>query len=540
MSRTAPHEWGVRAIVTAPKARAPEPQTRFHGDVTLLRSRDAVSVRPGSAAPGRLLAWLCLAVVVVRGTYVLQPLRSDEAGYLYIARQAHLGGEFLYGDYYVDRPPLLMALFEVAALSDWDATIRVMTIPFALVFVLAAARAAFHVGGEVGTRWGAVVAAGFVCTPAMAADQADGELFAAVLVMAAIALALEAWRATTPGGRLGAAYTAGLLAGAAPLAKQNFLDALLFVGVLVVATTWRDRRLDLRGLTVGVAATVGALTPHVLLWLWALAAGIEPLSLWRDLAVFRGEAFGVIWAGSMEAPLRRAATLVALGLVSGVLLVLVLWFRHVGLRPATWTPLEWAVGATSGFGLAALVAGGSYWPHYLLQLAPVGVLAVAAVVGRPVPAARPMRAVARLAAGSAVVGVVLVGVVYATTPWVWFQQRTGEWLAASGHAGDTAVVLYGNAAVLETADMRSPYPHLWSLPMRTLDPEQARLRAVLSGPEAPVWLVGIDPVNAWDIDRDGLLRDLLDARYRVVDEVCGFPVWLRDDVRRRPAPQPSC
>lgn len=494
----------------------------------------------GRWTPTRLLGSLCLAVVLIRGSYVLQPLRSDEAGYLYIARQARLGGEFLYGDYYVDRPPLLMAIFKVAALTEWDPMIRVLTIPFALVFVLAAARAAFHVGGDVGARWGAIVAAAFICTPAMAADQADGELFATVSVMVGLTLALESWAATSHGRRLAIAYAAGAFAGAAPLVKQNFLDALLFIGVLVAARVARDRGLDGAGLAVGVAGAVGAVTPHLLLWQWAVASSVEPLSLWRDLALFRGEAFGVIWSGSLEAPLLRAAALLVLGLVSGILVLALLWFRHVGVRVLGWTPLEWAISATMGFGMAAIVAGGSYWPHYLLQLAPVGVLAVAAVVDQQLRAARAMRAATRFTAGSAAVGAVGFALLYAVTPWVWFQQRTGEWLAASGRAGDTAIVLYGHAAVLEAADMSSPYPHLWSLPMRTLDPDLSRLRATLSGPSSPVWVVELVSPNSWKIDDAGLLRDLLDQRYRVVGEACGFPVWLRDDVVRRPAPAPDC
>lgn len=496
-------------------------------------------MRRGELTPTRLLLWLCLVVVLVRGTYVLQPLRSDEAGYLYIARQWHFGGEFLYGDFYVDRPPLLIAIFKAAALSGWDPMVRVLTIPFALVFVVAAARAAFHVGGEVGVRWGAVVAAAFMCSPAMAADQADGELFASAFVMVGLALAVEAWRATTGAGRVGLAFAAGVVSGAAPLVKQNFLDALLFIAVLVLARAARDRGLDSRGLTLIGVGALGAVTPHLLLWLWASAVGIEPVSLWRDIAAFRGEAFAVIWAHSMDAPLRRAALLLVLGLASGVLLVVVAWFRRVGLRVRRWTPLEWAISATMAFGLVAIVGGGSYWPHYLLQLAPVSVLAVAAVMGQPARA-RPMRSAAYVAGGAAVVGSVLAVMIYATVPWVWFQQRTGEWLADSSSPRDTAVVLYGNAAVLEAADLRSPYPHLWSLPMRTLDPGQARLRATLSGPASPEWVVGVNPLNSWRIDDAGLLRDMLGERYRVVAEVCGFPVWLRADVSRRSAPEPRC
>jgi hypothetical protein len=76
--------------------------------------------------------------------------------------------------------------------------------------------------------------------------------------------------------------------------------------------------------------------------------------------------------------------------------------------------------------------------------------------------------------------------------------------------------------------------------MRTLDPDQARLRETLSGGSAPVWVVEMNPVNSWKIDDARRLRDLLDGRYRVVSEVCGFPVWLRSDVVRRPASAPDC
>ena len=71
---------------------------------------------PGSPAL-RFLVPLCVVVAVVRVTYVLRPLRNDEGGYLLVARQWHSGGEFLYGDYFVDRPPLLLLVFRAAALT---------------------------------------------------------------------------------------------------------------------------------------------------------------------------------------------------------------------------------------------------------------------------------------------------------------------------------------------------------------------------------------------------------------------------------------
>ena len=88
--------------------------------------------------------------------------------------------------------------------------------------------------------------------------------------------------------------------------------------------------------------------------------------------------------------------------------------------------------------------------------------------------------------------------------------------------------------------MTSPYPHLWSAALRTLDPERSRLRATLAGPRAPAWIVQINGFDAWDIDDGSRLRDLVRREYHVVAEVCGYRVWLRQDLTRElPAP-PRC
>ncbi|MFP5370786.1 MAG: hypothetical protein ACLGI3_08565, partial [Actinomycetes bacterium] len=131
-------------------------------------------------------------------------------------------------------------------------------------------------------------------------------------------------------------------------------------------------------------------------------------------------------------------------------------------------------------------------------------------------------------------------VVHATDPSAWYTQRIGEWLAGSKAPGDTGFVVYGLPSVLEAADMPSPYPHVWSAAMRTVDPDQDRLRATLAGPQAPEWIVRINGFDAWDIDDGSRLRDLVEQRYRVVAEVCSHQVWLRQDVTRDLAARPRC
>jgi hypothetical protein len=141
---------------------------------------------------------------------------------------------------------------------------------------------------------------------------------------------------------------------------------------------------------------------------------------------------------------------------------------------------------------------------------------------------------------AAAVTTIAAVVVHASVPEVWYSQRIGEWLADAKTPGDTAFVAYGHAGVLETADLPSPYPHLWSVPMRTFDPEQDRLRDTLAGPRAPAWIVQVNGLNSWGIDDGSRLRTLLHDRYRVVVEICGQPVWLRQDLTRELPPPPPC
>ncbi len=477
-----------------------------------------------------------LVVVAVRLVYVGQPLRSDEGGYLLAARHWRSGGEFLYGDYHVDRPPLLMALFRLAAQVGDDRAIRVLAIPFAVLLVVASARAASLAAGPRAAAWAALAAGAFAVSPAVAADQADGELFAAPLVAASIALSLDGWRRARRSARLVLALGSGVLAATATLVKQNFLEGFVFVAVLLAAEVLRHRRVTRRVGEVLAGVAGGAMIPHLAVLAWASATGVGGTEVWTELAAFRQQAFSVIWDGHVEAPLRRAAVLVVLALVSGLAGLVWAWFA----RGRDATPESRAVTGCLAFGVVAVAAGGSYWSHYLLQLAPAVALATGIGATRDRDRGRAARRWTAVAAGSALVGALGSVIVYAAVPAPWFQQRIGEWLAASSRPGDSAVVAYGNPSILEAADLPSPYPYLWSLPMRTLDPEQSRLRAVLAGPDAPTWFVVVTPLDSWGIDVDGRLAALLELRYDVAAVVCGHEVLLRQDVAREPAPLPVC
>jgi 4-amino-4-deoxy-L-arabinose transferase-like glycosyltransferase len=479
-------------------------------------------------------------VVLVRATFVLRPLRNDEGGYLLAARQWHTGGEFMYGDYFVDRPPLLMLIFKLASLAEWDQAIRVVAIPFVLLFVVAGWRAGTLLGGPTGGRWAAVVAAGFMCSPALAAEQADGELFGAAVVMAALALGLSAWHADSARRRFWWAVAAGAAATSAPLVKQSLLEGVLLIAGLALLGWWSrdaDRR---RAHLVAGGGLLGALIPVALFVLWLAVAGIGPGDAWHELVGSRGVAFDAIWATSPDDSLRRAGQLLVLGTVTGLLPVVLTWLLTARRGTRQGTADGKVVSLLLVVGIVGIASGGAYWPPYLLQLAPAAVLAVGTLAPSLTTPGAWMRRFSRMVAAVALLGAVVSGVAYATVPSLWSSQRIGEWLADSKAAGDTGFVAYGLPSVLETADMRSPYPHLWSAALRSEDPEQVRLRDTLAGPAAPEWIVQINGLNAWGIDDDGRLRDLVDQRYRVVAEICGERVWLRQDVTRELAAPPRC
>jgi hypothetical protein len=493
-----------------------------------------------STSTAGFLVLVCFVTVMVRLAYVWMPLRSDEAGYLLAARHwAPETGRFVYGDYHVDRPPLLMGIYRFAALWESDAAVRVLTIPFVVVGVLALARAGMLLAGRTGARCAAAVGAALLCSPVLAGDQADGELFAAVFVAGSVAATLQAWNAQRPSVLAQFAVLAGALAASATLVKQNFADGFLFACVLLLAHGLRQRQIP-RALAVAAGGAIGAAAVIAVVAGWALTAEIDLARTWFDLVEFRGDALRVLSQGSLEAPAARAARLLLFAVISMVAPIAWVWVRWLQSRQWQVDPEHWALTVLLGYALWSMALGGSFWPHYLLQMAPPVALAAGMVAASSGPAGMLMRRLARTAVTSALGCWAVMIAVYALVPLVWFPQHIGHWVRASSGPNDTVFVAYGYPSVLESADLPSPYPYLWSLPMRTLDPELRQLRQTLSGPDAPTWVVRINSLNSWEIDSSGRLGRLIDARYEHVSDVCGHDIYLRVGVERELAPVPVC
>jgi hypothetical protein len=109
----------------------------------------------------------------------------------------------------------------------------------------------------------------------------------------------------------------------------------------------------------------------------------------------------------------------------------------------------------------------------------------------------------------------------------------GRALAASAAPGDTVLSAFGDADIPRASGMSSPYPFLWSLPSRTLDPHMGLLRGILSGPQAPTWIVVRGSGTLHRLDASGV-RSIIEQRYHLVGSVCGRSVYLVRGADRAP------
>jgi hypothetical protein len=328
------------------------------------------------------------------------------------------------------------------------------------------------------------------------------------------------------------ALVAGLLAAGAVLIKQSIADGLVFVVALALVVGWQRPKLRSHALRVLAWCALGGLAGVAAGLLGAATRGTTVRELFDALVTFRADAGEVIRASASDATGERLLVLLATWAASGLALIAILTLWH-GLRRRE--PVLLATLAVIGFVSAAAMLGGSYWAHYLFQLVPASALAaglLAASIGRRV----------RFGVAAFVVVMTAANLMWSlvSPPSHGTEARTvGTWLRQSGQPSDTAVVAYGQPNVLAAADMTSPYPYLWSLPVRTLDPDLSLMTEVLSGPDRPTWFVDWSGVDSWGIDPTALLP-VLRSDYRIVGEVCGRTVWLVRGVPRALAQPREC
>ncbi|MGH3474134.1 MAG: hypothetical protein ACRDOT_04390 [Aeromicrobium sp.] len=491
-------------------------------------------------ADARFVIGAVAALLLLYVPALLVPLLPDEAGYWLVARAWDPQPDNMFGFYWADRTPVLIWMFQAADVLGGPFVPRVFSAMLAALMVVAVFRAARIVAGAAAARWSTATTVILLSNPAWYAWTAKSESFGVPLVMVSCWLALEGLDRRPGWARLAVVAGAGTAGMLAVGMKQNLAGGLVFGAVLLVTSLLRR---DLRPRLAAMLACVGlagAMVPVVGLLIWAEINGVRTVSMWEMIYGFRSDAFDVITRGHASAPLSRVRDLLLLFVATGlgvlIALLLVSLRRTLTVRPAVTA----AVLAMLAVDVAGIALGGSYWTPYLVTLVPAAVLGVALILvsGSLVPL---LKASVVFAAVSSAMMLAYFGYTHLTgRSESTHATYIGEAVSQAAHPDDTILVLYGVPEVVRASGLNSPYPYLWSLPVRTLDPELALLRATVEGDDAPEWVVQKGRLNAWGLDDRHQLRDLLRSRYVVSGRVCGSRVWRLEAAQRPALPRVDC
>lgn len=465
-------------------------------------------------------ALIALATGLLRLPFVHIPLERDEGGYLLVAAQWRPGTS-TYGNYFVDRPPLLMGIFWLADVLGGTTALRVIGIVVVVGSVLLAAR--------IGGRWAALTAAVFLSTPIFGTAGVDGELLAVPFVLAGVLLTVRSVAALSASYRWWA-LAAGGCAAAAVLVKQNMVDVIVFalvaLGIHALRGNRRAAALRAAWFCLGGALVLGTALAV------AASRGTSAPELWDALVTFRAQAGSVIRTFSTSATTARFHVLLLSLAVSCAPLVGLAALASAR-RPSRGVDLRWAGGAMLTWELAGAALGGSYWLHYLIAVVPGLVVLVTAALPPRGVAGEPGRSALGEPWVRSAIGVAAVSAAVAFTglcvhpPKPGVDQQVAAYVRAHSMPDDGMVVAFGASNIVRDAGLQSPYEHLWSLPVRVRDPRLSELAAVMGSARAPRWVV-VDggSLATWGVDASRAQR-VLEAHYREVTRAGDWHVFER-------------
>lgn len=472
---------------------------------------------------------------------LLWPLTNDEAGFVLVARQWDPVPDHLYGDFWVDRPPQLIAVFAIGDAVAGPYGPRLLVVALSVASVLCAHRIGTLVGGRRAARWTAGVVLVVTSWPHLITWTAKSESLGVPFVLISSWLFVESMYRGDGRAAKVTAFLAGLAAALAMGMKQSLIGGAVF-GAVLLAACWSTGRLERRtALAHAGAAAGGLLLPVGVTVGWVLANGLSPSLLWDVLYGFRVDALDTIADVESPANDERAMQLVLISLFSGLAIVIG-WFLVVLRRVARTHPeLAAATAVVLVVDVAGLALGGSYWPAYLHALVP------------PVALMTALTCTLRGARGEVPRFVVLLSVMplvasLAATPVLRGSAEDtsstgvaiGRAVQQAARSGDSIVVVYGAPQIVWASGLDAPYRYLWSLPVRTLDPDLDELHRVVSGPDPPTWIVIRGPLDTWGLDPSGRVRDTVTQRYEKVARLCTNNVWRLRATTRPDVPPVDC
>lgn len=482
-----------------------------------------------------VVAAAALVAVLGRLPFLGDAPGADEAGFLIVGAQWDGAGSSLYTDHWVDRPPLLIAIFRIAALLGGLSAVRVIGCVAVAATVVGVAVAARHivgteVAGNAAGRWAAICAAAWLLSPLLGSYEVNGELLAAPFIawgVVAVALGVRSRRRARA---LAWAAIAGALAVCALLIKQNFADVAVF-GAIAFGVAWlRGDITRRRFLALSAVATAGALGTLGVIAAYTAVQGTSLVGVFEAMYPFRLRAARAISEGGSQYAMDRLSSLVAASLISGLVIVVVLLGLDVITRRRR-SALSWALAGLAVFAVLSVASGGSYWLHYLVELVvPLSLVAGVLIAQR--------RFLIRPAIAYVVVAASVLWVLSLSLPRGSSDQSAGEAIAAASRPGDSIVSLYGRADIVLASGLTSPYAQLWSLPTRVNDPDLHDLNAVLTSPRAPTWIVTGPSIASWGLNTTRT-EALIARDYRPVTTICGRTIYQRRDLQRPVPPVPA-
>jgi hypothetical protein len=500
------------------------PATAPRDEPRVLRAAQARRPRPRSE---RARTWWalggCVALtLLLRLPYLSTALGRDEGGLSYMAQHWSSGHGQFYGPYWVDRPPLLLLLFKVAVAGGQDG-VRALGAVAAVALVIGVALIAREVGGFRASWIAGLLAALLAGSVSIGSIFTPGEILAVVPSVFSVLCLMLAYRSR----QTRFIVVAGVLAVAAALIKQSFLDAGFAGVVFIAASAVADRDVRLRW---PLAYAAGGAIPLVALLAWLAAAHQSIGDFAYTMFGFRIQLLHTL-AGS-NIPLRdRLMQLEEPAWESGLVVALVgtlagLWVLRKD-RVLLTTFIAWLAAA-----LVGVLGGGSYFAHYLIGLIPISCVATAIVLAR---AALPIRIVVLAAVLALALPTAREGAEYVAHHTMRHSElEVARYLREHARPGDTDYVMYARPNVVYYAGLRHPYPYMWSLMVRAKPGAVEQLQRSLASSRRPTWLVEWHGPGDWELDPDGRTAGLIARGYRLAAIVCDRAIFLRDD--RRPPP----
>lgn len=486
--------------------------------------------RPSGRSARWIVGTLALVALLIRLTYLSRAARPDEAGYLKIAQQWHGAGSSLYTNLWVDRPPLLITIFQIGDALGGLGGVRVVAALIGAIVVIGTAVTTNLLAGRRAAVVAAVAITAWTVSPAFSTTAVNGEYLAAPFIVWSMAATLAALKSADERRSLLFGFLAGASGFAALLVKQNQADGLLFGLLACLLARPLFGTAAARARKVFAAAAVGCGVTLASIGLLCVWRGTSIAGVYEAMFPFRFQASAVKRAAGMAPFSDRFAEFGHVWLVSGVLLVMVAALAVAVLGRAQRTAVVLLV-TLLVFVHVSIASGDEYFAHYLVQaLVPIAVLAgIAATRSRFI-----VPLVVALAVASAASVVPRSMFTTAPTPL----SKVGDSLKAVGKPGDSIVVFYGNPEVVLGSGMRPAYEYLFALPIYVRDPKLRELNSVVEGSARPTWIVKWVSLDGGRLPT-AELKVTLKSRYRQIATVCDKPILLLKGVDR-PAPKNLC